>query len=218
MLPMALPLPPRHCPRSCCGCPGLGRVFWCPGPWGGMGPLPWGPSKSSLHVRNEVQGKGWNVGKSHAGVQALGARGWGGAAGLRVGVCPGRPRAACLLISSAAQRREAVHEGLPQPRPRRQLQLGGHWQRAASCGQPGPPPVQPHRLEEEKTHTHTGQPACQSQQVMLPAVPPGLPRRLQPGGCGAPGPETSPGRPCCMSPCGGHVLKNKLPVSSVKPY
>lgn len=202
---MTLPTvsPPHHCTA-----PGLaaGALDWA-GLSGARGPgsTALGPSKSSLHVRNAVQEKGRDVGKSHG----RGPGSWpAGEVGLRVGVSPGRPRAASLSVPSAAQRHEAVHEGLPQPRPRRQLQLGGYWRRAASCGQPGPPPVQPYRLEEEKTHTHEGQPACQSQQVMLPAVPPGLPRRLQLGGRGAPGPETSPGRPRCMSPCGGHVLKS----------
>lgn len=169
---MTLPTvsPPHHCTA-----PGLaaGALDWA-GLSGARGPgsTALGPSKSSLHVRNAVQEKGWDVGKSHG----RGPGSWpAGEVGLRVGVSPGRPRAASLSVPSAAQRHEAVHEGLPQPRPRRQLQLGGYWRRAASCGQPGPPPVQPYRLEEEETHAHEGQPACQPQQVMLPAVPPGLP-------------------------------------------
>ena len=81
----ASPLPPLHCPWSCCrragrgaSCTGLGLL--APGALGGMGPPPWGCSESSLHVRNTVQKKGREVGKS---------RGWGpgsrptGGAGLQ---------------------------------------------------------------------------------------------------------------------------------------
>ncbi|XP_039078379.1 terminal nucleotidyltransferase 4A isoform X1 [Hyaena hyaena] len=67
---------------------------------------------------------------------------------------------------SQAQWHEAVHERLAQPG--RHVRLRGQRRRAAPRGQPGPPPVQPHRLEEEKTHTHEGQPACQPEQIIAP--------------------------------------------------
>lgn len=70
------------------------------------------------------------------------------------------------LVSPAAQRHEAVHERLSRPRSRRQLRLRGQRRRAPPCGQPGPPPVQPHRLEEEETHAHAGQPAGEPQQIV----------------------------------------------------
>lgn len=211
----ASPLLPLHCPRSCCrrpgwgaGCTGLG--FLVSGALGGVGPLPWGRSESSLHVRNMVRKKGREVGKSHG--QGPGSRPTVGR-GAAVGVCPGRPRAMSLWVSSAAQRHEAVHEGLPRPQPGRQLRLGGHWRCAASRGQPGPPPVQPHWLEEEKTRAHEGQPARQPQQVMLRRLPPAS----QTAGVAAgPGPETRPGRPRCM-PRVWSRPREQLAVSSVKP-
>lgn len=148
---------------------------------------------------------------------------------------PGQPPTLLSLsVSPAAQWHEAVHERLPQPQPGWHVQLCGQWRRAAPRGQPGTPPVQPHRLEEEKTHTHEGQPACQSEQIIAPTAHPGplLFHRLVPGGLGAqPGTETSiqhvgPGpsdRPPLITlhvPCVvvTSILKNSSLCSSVKPY
>lgn len=138
------------------------------------------------------------------------------------------PTPLSLPVSPAAQRHETVHEGLPQPRPGGQLQLGGHWGRAASCGQPGAPPVQPHRLEEEKTHPHEGQPARQSQQIILLVAPPGppqtvagRPRRPQaqrPASSPSAGPLPAADASACPRVVVTPVVENSSLCSSVKPY
>lgn len=74
---------------------------------------------------------------------------------------------ALLSLSPAAQWHETVHERLPQPHSGWRLQLCGQWSCEASCRQPRTSSVQPHRLEEKKARTHKGQPARESQQIMV---------------------------------------------------
>lgn len=153
----------------------------------------------------------------------------GGSRGSRVW-SPGLPPGShSLSVSSAAQRHEAVHEGLSQPRPRRQLQLREQCRRAAPCGEPGTPPVQPHGLEEEKAHAHQGQPARQSQQIMAPGSPPSPPRlppravgarpELRPASSRLPGPLARPPPITLHAPCVvvTSVSKNSSSCSSVTP-
>lgn len=165
----ASPLTPLQCPRSCCWRPGrgggpaaLGWAFWRPGPWGAWVHCRGAALSLPYTLETWFRKKAGRSGRAVAGVRARGPRGSGAAvASVQAGLEPP------LLVSAAARWHEAVHEGLARPRPRWQLRLSGHGWRAASRGQPGPPPVQPHRLEEEKTCAHQGQPARQPQQVML---------------------------------------------------
>lgn len=116
---------------------------------------------------------------------------------------------ALLSLSPAAQWHETVHERLPQPHSGWRLQLCGQWSCEASCWQPRTPSVQPHRLEEEKARTHKGQPACESQQIMVLTDCPrasgtkGEPRpasSTSTAGCRVP---PSTGHSACL--CGGRI-------------
>lgn len=134
---------------------------------------------------------------------------------------------ALFSVFPAAQWHETVHERLPQPHPGWRLQLCGQRDREAPCWQPRPPPVQPHRLEEEEARAHEGQPACEPQQIMAPGCPrPRLPIGLgtagNPGQHPAPPPWAAECRPALVTlhvcVVAASILQSSSMCSSVKPY